>query len=76
MRPVRLAIAPHVRSHDVKTSVGERGELVAPRIPTLGKTMTQNNQRPGPLFCQVELDAIRLDIAVFDTSGSRIRSGG
>src|SRR5262245_11069030 len=61
---VALAIATHVRRHSMETSRGQRWELVAPGIPALRKTMTEDNEWTHPLLSDVDTHTIRLDHAM------------
>ena len=71
---VGLPIAAHVAGDRVKAGLGERRQLMAPRIPGLGKAMAQQHQRPAALFGDVQVDAVGRDIAV--SQFAHVRSRG
>jgi hypothetical protein len=54
----------------VKTSVRKRSELMAPRVPGLGKPMAQDDERPDAGLGNVHADAIGLDDSVVEFQGS------
>ena len=72
-RPVGLAISPHIGGHRVIAGFRERLQLMTPRIPGLRKAVTENNQRPGARFGEMNAEAVRFDRAMrqFDHSVPR-----
>lgn len=46
----RAAVAAHVDGHGAVPGRGERGDLVSPRVPRLGKAMDEQHQRAGTGF--------------------------
>src|SRR3954470_2722932 len=84
LRPIRLAVAAHVRSDHAETCFCECRKLMPPRIPGFGKAMAQNNQRPRAALRNVHADTVRVDVAVSDIrhavsisgGGGRFRRGG
>src|SRR4029434_9089738 len=61
LRPVGLAVAAHVGSHRPVARGGERRQLMAPRIPGFGETVTEEDERTRPLLGDVHADAVGLD---------------
>ena len=62
---VGLAIAAHVGRHGPEPSLGERGELMAPGVPELGKAVAQHDERTGRRLRRgAGPDAVGLDGAV------------
>jgi hypothetical protein len=57
-RLVALAVAAHVRRHDVVTGARQRRKLVAPGIPGLRKPVQQQDQRSLAGFGDIEFDAV------------------
>ena len=68
LRPVGLAVAAHVGRDHAISGGRERGELMAPRVPGLGKSVAENDERSLPLFGKVQMNAVRLDRAMGDTA--------
>src|ERR1043165_7570135 len=60
------APAARVRGHRVVAGLGQRGELVAPRVPRLRKAVAEHHQRSRALLGQVHADPVCLDRAVPD----------
>src|SRR5215469_1830222 len=59
------AIASHVGCNHVESGFCECIQLMAPRIPRFGKTMTQHHQRAGPAFSDVHADTVSIYLAMF-----------
>ena len=53
---VRPAVAGQVDRDDVEPRVGERSELVAPRVPELGEAVAEQHERTLALLHVVEAD--------------------
>ena len=49
MRLVAFSIAPDVRHHDFEARLGDGPDLVAPRVPELGKPVHHDHKRSGAL---------------------------
>jgi|TARA_B100000686_G_scaffold271200_1_gene287828 hypothetical protein len=62
MRFIALAIAPDVWRDDLETGVGDRPDLVSPRVPQLGKTVNHDNKRTGTFDGAPQGDPVRLDL--------------
>jgi hypothetical protein len=58
---VAAAIAAHIRRGYAIAGIGERRDLVTPRIPALGKAVDQNDQRASARHRHTKADAICLD---------------
>jgi hypothetical protein len=58
---IGLAVAALVGCHDAEARLGERGNLMAPRVPRFRKPMAQNDQRPLAGLDVVHPDAVGLD---------------
>ena len=58
--PIGLAVAALVRSQHVVAGVGQRGDLVAPRVGQLGEAVAEHHGRAvvGTGLHEVELDAV------------------
>jgi hypothetical protein len=65
-RPVRLAVAAHVRRDRVVSGLAQRPQLMTPRIPGFRKTVTQDDERAAAGFGEVDANAVRLDRPVCD----------
>src|SRR5262245_24446690 len=63
---VAFAVAAHVRCDDVKSGVTERRQLVAPRVPALGETVTENDERTRTLLGDSQANPVRLDHPVLN----------
>ena len=61
VRTIAAAIAPHVGRDGVKPSIGQRRQLVAPRIPALWEAVAEDHERTRPLLGDAQVNAIRLD---------------
>jgi hypothetical protein len=48
LRPIRRAIAAHVRSDGMIRRLGPRLELMAPRVPGFRPAMAEEDERPAP----------------------------
>src|SRR5204862_1676659 len=70
----RAAVAAHVRREYVVPRAGQRFDLVAPRVPELREPVDQDDRLPLPRLRDVQLDAVRADLAVADAS--RVRHAG
>ena len=66
LRAVCLTIATHVRRDGMETCLGQRLDLMPPRVPGLRESVTQDHQRPGALFGHVHANAVRFDHPVAD----------
>jgi hypothetical protein len=66
-RPVGLAVPTLVRRYRALARLGQRRQLVAPRVPRLWKAVAENDQRPGPLLGDIHLDAVGFDGLVLHT---------
>src|SRR5713226_7199202 len=64
LRTVGLAIATHVRRDDVKSSFRERLQLMTPRVPRLGETMTQDDQWTCTALGDVHANAVGFEDAM------------
>ena len=65
-RLVALPVAAHVGRDRVIARGGERGQLVAPRVPGLGPAVAQQHERAFARFGDVQLDSVGRDRAVAD----------
>ena len=63
---VGLSVASLVGRDRPVTGLRQSNELMTPRIPGLGKAVTENDQRPLPCFGHVHSQAIGLDEAMRD----------
>ena len=61
LRLTRLAIAAHIGRDRVEARLGQRFQLMAPRIPGFRKAVAEEHQGPASGFGQMNGDAIRLD---------------
>ncbi len=59
--PVGLAIAAHVGRDGMVAGLGQRLQLMPPRVPGFGKAVAQHDQRAGALLGDVHLDAVGRD---------------
>ena len=41
----RVVVAAKVRSDDAESGVGQRGDLLAPRVPELGESVEEDDER-------------------------------
>jgi hypothetical protein len=64
VRAITLAIAAHVRRHDMEAGLSQRRELVAPGIPALWEAVTEEDKRPYSLLSDMHAQAIGLDYTV------------
>ncbi len=64
--PVGLAIAAHVGRDGMVAGLGQRLELMAPRIPALRPAMAEEDERPLACLGDVDAKAVRLDEPVGD----------
>lgn len=62
--PVSPTEAAHVGRHRAEAGLRQSTELMAPRVPTLGKPVAQQHEGPGALLRDVHPDAVRLYEAV------------
>jgi hypothetical protein len=69
------AITSHVRSNGMIAGGRKRGYLVTPGIPTLGKAVTEQEQRATALLGDVYLEPTGIDKTVADGSRPRIYIG-
>lgn len=65
-RLVGSTIAAHVGRHRVEPGLREGAELMAPGVPALRKSMTEDDQRACALLGHVHPDAVRLNRAMLD----------
>ena len=63
---VGLAVAALVRGDSVEAGIGERGDLVPPRVPALREAVAHHDERAAAGLGDVHVDAVRLDGAVLD----------
>jgi len=61
VRLVALAVASDVRCHDPEPGVGNRPDLMPPRVPELGGPVHQDHERSGPVGGTAKGDAVGLD---------------
>ena len=66
LRPVGLAIAAHIGRHRVEPGRRQRGQLMPPGVPALGKTVAHDDERAFTLLGDVHANAVRLDIPMSD----------
>jgi hypothetical protein len=66
VRAIRLSVTAHVRCNYMISRFGQGFDLVPPRIPGLGKTVAQENQRASARFRNMDLDAVRFNKPVLD----------
>ena len=66
LRPVGPSVPAHVGRHRAKARLGERGQLVAPRVPRLGKAVAKDDERAHARLGDVHLDAVGLDDGVLE----------
>ena len=59
-----VAVAAHVGRDRAVARLGERGELVAPRVPELREAVAEHDGRALALRRHVQLNAVRLDPAM------------
>ena len=59
-RLVGQVVPAHVRRDDVHARVGEDGDLMAPRVPEIGKTVQQQHQRSLFALGRPRLDVVQL----------------
>ncbi len=74
---VGLAVPSLVGRDDVVAGIGQRAELVAPRVPALGESVAQHDERAvgRARLGDVHADAVGVDEAVGDV-GHRAMLGG
>jgi hypothetical protein len=60
------AVAAHVRRDGSVARIGKRGQLVAPRVPELGKAVAEDHRPSLADLRHVELDAVRRHLPVAD----------
>jgi len=63
-RALRLTIAAHIGRDSMEARLGERGELMAPRIPRFWESVAHDHERPAARFDKVHIDAIGADGAM------------
>jgi hypothetical protein len=63
---VGLAVAAHVGRHRAEARVGQRAELMTPRIPGFREAVTQEHDRASALLGHVHANPIGLDDAMLD----------
>jgi hypothetical protein len=64
-------ITAHIQGNRAISRCSQGRQLVAPAVPETGVAMTHHHQGPFSLACQVQLDAIRLELQVIESSFSR-----
>src|SRR5216683_2435574 len=62
---IRLPVASHIWRDRVESSFCECMQLMAPRIPRFGKTVTEHHQGPCSALGDVHMDAVRFHRAMF-----------
>ena|SRR5215469_7796233 len=65
---VGLPDATEVRRDDMIAGVGQRGQLIPPRVPQLGVPMKLDDERLLPSLCDVHADAVALNSPMRDVS--------
>src|SRR5258708_3857699 len=62
---IRLPVASHIWRDRMESSFCERMQLMAPRIPWFGKTVTKHHRGPCATLGDVHMDAVRFHRAMF-----------
>ena len=70
LRTVGLPVAAHVRRDRPKARVGERLELMAPRVPGFRKAVAHQDERSFSRLGEMDADAVRLDRPMCDLGHS------
>ena len=63
LRCIARAIAALIGCDDPESGIGERRNLVAPRVPGLGESVAQHDQRPVAGLGNVQFDVVDFDRA-------------
>ena len=64
LRRVGLAVAALIGCDRAEAGVGERLQLVAPRVPELGKAVAEEHREAAAGFDDVHADAVGVDVLV------------
>src|SRR5208337_5119949 len=75
-RPIRLAIAAHVRRDRMVAGFRERLQLPSPGIPGFGKAVAEDDERAFARLGEMDADSIRLDRPMCDLGHLRFSPGG
>jgi len=73
VRPVGSAVSAHIGRHRVVSGFGKRTQLMTPRIPGLGKSVAEDDERPAACFGQADANAVRLDRPMRDFDHAVLR---
>src|SRR5262249_24013670 len=74
--PLSLAVATLIRRDGVIPRLGQRDELMSPRVPGLRKAVAEHDERPVARLGDVDANAVGLDGAVADLGAHARRFGG
>ena len=61
LRPIALAITTHIRGNRMEACIGERIDLVTPRIRAFRKAVAQQSRRTLALLDYIQVDAVGVD---------------
>ncbi len=62
----RLPVPSHIRCHSTKSGLRERGKLMTPGVGRLWKTVTEEDNRPFPLFGDMNPDSVCYNHSMFE----------
>jgi beta-galactosidase len=64
VRAIGAPIAAHIDGDRAKAFLGQHRNLMAPRVPALGKAVAEQHRRAVALFHHVDVDAVRVDCSM------------